>query len=77
MPGSNAGQKVVDMTKKSPPTVLSEVTEIINLPEFDPAAYHSSIESQPVTLDPEVVSQLKTYVSRIAAMYEKVRQKGN
>jgi hypothetical protein len=49
--------------------VLEEVTEIIKLPNFDPRAFKDHVDPNTVVLDPKVVSQLKRYVTIIAAMY--------
>jgi class 3 adenylate cyclase len=49
--------------------VLEEVTEVIKLPSFDPRAYKDHVDPSTVELDPKVVSQLKRYVTIIAAMY--------
>lgn len=49
--------------------VLEEVTEIIKLPNFDPRAFKDHVDPSTVELAPAVVSQLKRYVTIIAAMY--------
>jgi class 3 adenylate cyclase len=49
--------------------VLEEVTEIIKLPNFDPRAFKDHVDPNTVELEPAVVSQLKRYVTIIAAMY--------
>lgn len=50
-------------------TVLDEVTEIITLPQFNPNAVASRIDPSVVELEPEVVVQLRDYVTVIASMY--------
>lgn len=50
-------------------TVLEEVTEIIRLPSFNARAYKKQIDPETIDLGPAVESQLKRYVSIIAAMY--------
>lgn len=50
-------------------TPLSEVVEVINLPEFDVAAYHSSTDAKHITLSPSVVTQLRRYVTILASKY--------
>jgi class 3 adenylate cyclase len=49
--------------------VLEEVTEIIKLPNFDPRAFKDHVDPSTIELEPKVVSQMKRYVTIIAAMY--------
>ena len=48
---------------------LDEVVEVINLPEFDVAAYHGSTDAKHIRLEAEVVAQLKNFVSKLASRY--------
>lgn len=50
-------------------TVLEEVTEVIRMPNFDARAYKDHVDPDSIELDTKVISQLKRYVSVIAAMY--------
>jgi hypothetical protein len=52
----------------NPTTPLSEVEEIIELPEFD-ASNAVGINAKLVELDEDVMSQLREYVTNIAASY--------
>jgi hypothetical protein len=49
--------------------VVDEVTEIIQLPDFDERAANK-IDASAVKLSPEVISQTKRYVTLIASMYK-------
>jgi class 3 adenylate cyclase len=49
--------------------VLEEVTEVIKLPNFDPRAFKDLVDPSTIELEPKVVSQMKRYVTIIAAMY--------
>jgi hypothetical protein len=51
-------------------TVLSEVTEIVMLPQFDSTA--NSIDPARIELSEDVVNQLRDYVQTLAAMYREV-----
>ena len=48
---------------------IDEVVEIVNLPNFTAQTNPASEATETVELSPEVVSQLRDYVSHIAAMY--------
>ncbi|CAB9526669.1 Receptor-type guanylate cyclase gcy [Seminavis robusta] len=48
---------------------LDEVVEVINLPEFDVAAYVGSTDAKHIRLDPVVVTQLKKFISLLASRY--------
>jgi hypothetical protein len=48
--------------------VLDEVTEVIKLPSFNSRAYKGYVDPESIELDPLVVSQLRRYVTIIAAM---------
>jgi Adenylate and Guanylate cyclase catalytic domain len=48
---------------------LDEVVEVINLPEFDVAAYHGSTDAKHIRLDPAVVAQLRRFISLLATKY--------
>jgi len=48
---------------------LDEVVEVVNLPEFDEASYHATIDAKSVVLDAEVVSQLRRYITILASKY--------
>jgi len=50
-------------------TVLEEVTEVIRLPSFNAKAFKSHVDPEKIELGPEVESQLKRFVTIIAAMY--------
>ena len=49
--------------------VVDEVTEIIQLPDFDERLSSKKIELNTVVLSPEVVAQTRRFVSLIASMY--------
>ena len=51
------------------PTVLDEVAEVIRLPTFDPRSVKEHVDPASIELDSQVMSQLKRYVTIIAAMY--------
>jgi Adenylate and Guanylate cyclase catalytic domain len=48
--------------------VLDEVTEVIKLPSFNSRAYKGYVDPESIELDPLVLSQLRRYVTIIAAM---------
>lgn len=48
---------------------LDEVVEVINLPEFDVAAYHANTDAKHIKLDPSVIAQLRKYVANLASRY--------
>ena len=48
---------------------LDEFLEVINLPEFDVAAYHASTDAKHITLDASIVTQLRRYVTILASKY--------
>ena len=48
---------------------LDEVVEVINLPEFEVAAYHANSDAKHIKLDPAVVAQLRRFISLIASRY--------
>jgi hypothetical protein len=50
-------------------TVLDEVKEIIELPEFDADAVHSQVDHVSIELDGVVLEQLRDYIVTTAAMY--------
>ena len=50
-------------------TVLDEVREIVELPEFDPETLHNQEDPDSVTLGANVKKQLHSYVMSIASMY--------
>jgi len=52
-----------------PKMVLDEVREVIHLPKFTSKAAGVSVKAEGITLPPEVVTQLRDYVTDIAAMY--------
>jgi hypothetical protein len=49
-------------------TPLQEVVEIIALPEFDARVVKRQVEPESITLSDDVIKQLRTYVTNIAAM---------
>lgn len=51
-------------------TVLDEVREIVELPEFDAKALHKQQDPETIELGPEVRKQLQQYVLSIASMYK-------
>ena len=51
------------------PTVLDEVKEVIRLPSFDAKSFKGHVDPASIELDAKVMSQLKRYVTIIAAMY--------
>lgn len=55
-------------------TVLDEVVPAIRLPQFDAKAFAKTVDSDSIDLGPEVQSQLKRYVSLVAAMYRQNRE---
>ena len=63
-----AGKKMLSTPSSLP---ISNVKEIIHLPEFnqDLASLQSPVDE--IEIDPRVVQQLHTYVTAIAAMYHK------
>lgn len=50
-------------------TVLDEVTEVIRLPQFDARSFKGHVDPSTIELDARIMSQLKRYVTIIAAMY--------
>ena len=50
-------------------TVLDEVAEVIRLPTFDARHYKVHVDPASIELDSKVMSQLKRYVTIVAAMY--------
>lgn len=50
-------------------TPLSEVKEIIEMPKFDRAKAKSTFDAESVELSPEIMSQLRDYVSTLSCMY--------
>ena len=50
-------------------TVLDEVAEVIRLPTFDARNFKGHVDPSSIELDSKVMSQLKRYVTIIAAMY--------
>jgi 3'5'-cyclic nucleotide phosphodiesterase len=50
-------------------TVLDEVREIVELPEFDAKAFHKQEDPETIELGAEVKKQLQQYVLSIASMY--------
>lgn len=50
-------------------TVLDEVCEIIKLPQFNAREFKDFVDPDSIELDKEIMSQLKRYVTVIAAMY--------
>lgn len=50
-------------------TVLEEVKDILELPRFDPKIAKIQSDPEKVVLGEKVVSQLREYVSNVAAMY--------
>lgn len=50
-------------------TVLDEVAEVIRLPTFDARSIKGYVDPASIELDSKVMSQLKRYVTIIAAMY--------
>ena len=51
------------------PMPLDEVVEVINLPEFDVAAYHGTADAKQIQLDAVVVQQIRRYVTILASRY--------
>jgi Adenylate and Guanylate cyclase catalytic domain len=51
------------------PMPIEEVSETIRLPSFDARTSKIQIQPESIELDPRVVSQLKRFVSIVAAMY--------
>jgi len=49
--------------------VIDEVTEVINLPDFDANAYRGYVDPESIQLGATVLAQLKRYITIIAAMY--------
>ena len=49
--------------------VIDEVKEIIHLPEFNAKVLEKQQNPESVTLDPEVISQLRSLVTSLATMY--------
>jgi hypothetical protein len=54
--------------------VLYEVTEVIKLPSFNSRAYKGYVDPESIELDPLVLSQLRRYVTIIAAMVRVLRE---
>jgi hypothetical protein len=50
-------------------TARDEITEVIELPEFDEKAHQNRSEVSDIQLDPAVISQLRDYVTTVASMY--------
>ena len=69
----------VEETLKSPQMLqpcegaifLDEVKEIIELPEFDAASFAATPDPESIQVDPEIESEVRDYVTCIAAMYRK------
>jgi hypothetical protein len=51
--------------------VLDEVVEIVHLPDYDAVAAKKQVDISQVELDPEVVKEMRDYVSIVAAMYRR------
>ncbi|CAB9527346.1 Receptor-type guanylate cyclase gcy [Seminavis robusta] len=62
----------VETSREDGTTVIDEVKEIIELPEFDAKAARDQQDPQTIQLDPKVESQLLDYISLIASMYREV-----
>lgn len=62
----------VATTRESGQTVIDEVKEIIELPEFDVKAARNQQDPHLVQLDPAVEAQLFDYVALIASLYRDV-----
>ena len=58
-----------DESKIENGNVLEEVTEVIKLPSFNSKAYKGNVDPDSIELSAEVMSQLRRYVTIIAAMY--------
>lgn len=52
-------------------TVLEEVQEVVELPEFDPRLVVNQQDPNSIELSPEVMVQLHEFVSMIALMYKR------
>ena len=50
-------------------TPLSEVKEVISLPRFDPAQLRKVVDPESISLGPEVMNQLRDYITQIAKLY--------
>lgn len=71
--GNLASQEFsVGTSKESGVTVIDEVKEIIELPEFDVRAARNQQDPSIVQLDPKVEAQLFDYIALIASMYRDV-----
>lgn len=62
----------VATSKAEGTTVIDEVKEIIELPEFDVVAARNQEDPATIVLDPKVEAQLYDYVALIASMYRDV-----
>jgi Adenylate and Guanylate cyclase catalytic domain len=62
----------VESNRDEGATVIDEVKEIIELPEFDPKAAKSQQDPATIQLDPKVEAQLFDYCALIASMYKEV-----
>ena len=49
--------------------VIDEVLEVIELPPFDSAAHHTTIDPDSIELDPIVIDELRNFVVAIASSY--------
>jgi hypothetical protein len=55
-------------------SVLEEVTEVIKLPSFNAKAYKGYVDPESIELEPLVMSQLRRFVTIIAAMVRRSLQ---
>lgn len=67
-PGSSA-QSFRRKISRPPEMPLEEVTDVLMLPDFDVVAARKQVDPKSIELDPLVVDQLKSLVTRIASMY--------
>ena len=68
MPASSA-QSFRRKMSRPPEMPLEEVTDVLMLPDFDVGAARKQVDPKSIELDPLVVDQLKSLVTRIASMY--------
>eukprot|EP00522_Entomoneis_paludosa_P015215 CAMPEP_0172460140 /NCGR_PEP_ID=MMETSP1065-20121228/35696_1 /TAXON_ID=265537 /ORGANISM="Amphiprora paludosa, Strain CCMP125" /LENGTH=1281 /DNA_ID=CAMNT_0013215079 /DNA_START=46 /DNA_END=3891 /DNA_ORIENTATION=- len=67
--GASLSKDSVGSMGSSQGTVLEEVQEVVELPEFDPRLAQNRIDPSTIQLDEMVMTQLKEFVSIIAVMY--------
>jgi hypothetical protein len=62
----------VDSSSQSSGTiVLDEVQEVIKLPDFDEVAFLNQVDPESITLDPQVMMELRDFIVTVACTYHR------